>query len=129
MAITKGNSDAVANGIGYKIYLGNSGKNWIFGAWDGTHNLSPTYSTTVIAGRWYHVVGVYDSISKTASIYVDGIFRNSSSNVDFTSPDVANSFNIGRGISTYWNGSIDDVRVYSRALSAAEVKKLYQMGK
>ena len=28
-----------------------------------------------------------------------------------------------------WNGSIDDVRIYNRALSAGEVKQLYLMGK
>ena len=29
---------------------------------------------------------------------------------------------------SYFNGTIDDVRVYNRALSAAEVKQLYHMG-
>jgi len=29
----------------------------------------------------------------------------------------------------WWNGSIDEVRVYNRALSADEIKRLYQMGK
>ena len=33
------------------------------------------------------------------------------------------------GFGEYWNGPIDDVRVYNRALSAAEVKQLYLMGK
>ena len=28
-----------------------------------------------------------------------------------------------------WTGSIDDVRIYDRALSAAEVQHLYSMGK
>jgi hypothetical protein len=29
----------------------------------------------------------------------------------------------------YFNGTVDDVRVYNRALSASEVKQLYLMGK
>jgi hypothetical protein len=29
----------------------------------------------------------------------------------------------------YFNGIIDDVRVYNRALSADEVKRLYNMGR
>ena len=28
-----------------------------------------------------------------------------------------------------WSGSIDDVRIYNRALSASEVQQLYLMGK
>jgi hypothetical protein len=32
------------------------------------------------------------------------------------------------GNNEYFNGSIDDPRVYNRALSAPEVKKLYQLG-
>ena len=129
MAVSKSDTDAVATGIGYKIYLGNAGRNWTFGVWDGSHNLVPSYTSTVQANRWYHVVGVYNSVSKTASIYIDGIFRNSSTNVNFTSTDIANSLYMGRGAGLYWNGSLDDVRLYNRALSAAEVKKLYLMGK
>ena len=35
----------------------------------------------------------------------------------------------GGADSGYWDGKIDDVRVYNRALSANEVKQLYDMGK
>ncbi|MBU6232463.1 hypothetical protein KGP36_07555, partial [Patescibacteria group bacterium] len=41
--------------------------------------------------------------------------------------------NIGRqaagGGSRYYTGTVDDVRMYSRALSAAEVKQLYNSGR
>jgi len=30
---------------------------------------------------------------------------------------------------SYWNGMIDDARLYNRALSAGEVKQLYLAGK
>jgi hypothetical protein len=33
------------------------------------------------------------------------------------------------GGSRFFTGSIDDVRIYSRVLSAAEVKQLYMVGK
>jgi len=29
----------------------------------------------------------------------------------------------------YWQGSLDDVRVYNRALSASEVAQLYALGR
>ncbi|MDP3996219.1 MAG: LamG-like jellyroll fold domain-containing protein, partial [bacterium] len=31
--------------------------------------------------------------------------------------------------SRFFNGLLDDVRIYSRALSASEIKQLYNMGK
>jgi len=36
---------------------------------------------------------------------------------------------IGRISAAYLGGSLDDVRVYSRALSAAEVLQLYNLGR
>jgi hypothetical protein len=39
--------------------------------------------------------------------------------------------NIGRRADnqSYFNGTIDDVRIYNRALSADEIKRLYNMGR
>src|SRR5262249_35835486 len=37
----------------------------------------------------------------------------------------ANAFEIGRANSSYTNGKIDDVRLYSRALSPSEISRLY----
>ncbi|MDE1975233.1 MAG: LamG domain-containing protein, partial [Patescibacteria group bacterium] len=43
--------------------------------------------------------------------------------------DSAYSLTIGRECSSTFPGSIDDVRIYNRALSASEIKQLYNMGK
>ena len=41
----------------------------------------------------------------------------------------ASAMDIGRISAAYLGGSLDDVRVYSRALSAAEVLQLYNLGR
>jgi hypothetical protein len=41
----------------------------------------------------------------------------------------ASAFNIGKIASTYLNGSIDEVRLYSRVLSASEISGLYNLGR
>jgi hypothetical protein len=46
---------------------------------------------------------------------------------------LSSNFVIGRAIieqpsTQFYNGLIDDVRIYDRALSAAEVQALYNMG-
>ena len=90
-------------------------------------------------GRWVHVVGVWDGTngSDALKFYRDGILINTA-NSDITSlinccvPD--KDFAIGNDPIRLtdsrftWDGKIDDVRVYSRALSADEVSALYNVG-
>lgn len=81
-------------------------------------------------GQWKLVTGVYDG--STASIYIDGTFVSSVSHVQGIK-STAGTFQIGRqklcSPVRFFNGSIDEVRLYSRALSASEVKRLYNLGK
>jgi hypothetical protein len=46
-------------------------------------------------------------------------------------PTYTDNYNmaIGYGHDTFLNGKIDDVRLYNRALSAAEAKALYNLGR
>ncbi len=83
--------------------------------------------------RWYHLAGVYDGTS--TSFYVDGVLD--SNDVVATTPvgiwdETANSLLIGKqgGYRFEWgdawlNGNVDDVRIYSRGLSSADVRQLY----
>ncbi|HUU17305.1 MAG TPA: LamG-like jellyroll fold domain-containing protein [Sedimentisphaerales bacterium] len=77
-------------------------------------------------GRWHHVTGVYDG--RTATLYIDGQ-RDVSAAV--AGSITANSYNVWIGSDSHrneraWKGRIDDVRIYSYALTAAEVKGLYE---
>jgi uncharacterized protein (TIGR03790 family) len=77
-----------------------------------------------IAAGWHLVTGTYDGA--TATLSVDGAMVASDT---FTAPPRTNfPLYIGRyygGNGNGWNGSVDDVRLYSRALAAAEVSTLY----
>ncbi len=81
-------------------------------------------------GYWHHVAAVYDR-TDVINLYVDGHYRSSSEPITLTI-DVNNTepFAIGRrygGVSpAYFYGSIDEVRVYKRILSAEEVQQLYE---
>jgi hypothetical protein len=80
---------------------------------------------TVDDGRWHHVAGVYDG--RTVTMYIDGR-RDVSAG---TSGRVAtNSFNVWIGSNSQrseraWNGRIDDVRIYSYALSEDKIREFY----
>jgi len=95
----------------------------------GTH--TQRYTTTVRAlSTWYYFAGVYDATAKTLSTYVNGVLDNGtlSGAVGATQVNAAVNVNIGRRVTTgtaggyYFNGVIDEVRIYSRALSQAEIQ-------
>ena len=92
------------------------------------------YSATVLElGQWYHVSCVYNAAIPSLDIYVNGKLDNGTlvnsvpSSIFNTGDNVVVGFPRGAGL--YWLGSIDDVRIYNRALSATEVKQLYLIGK
>jgi hypothetical protein len=80
------------------------------------------------ADQWYMLTGTYDSKTKKFSMYVNGQFDIAADlQKGFTSANVA-KLTVGvRGSedSEYFNGLIDDVRIYNYALSANQVKALY----
>jgi len=77
---------------------------------------------------WQHVVGVRQS-DGTVTLYINGS-QSGGTGQSAGSASAGNSTNIGkRAISAYWfDGTLDDVRIYNRALSQAEITALYQAG-
>ena len=71
------------------------------------------------------MTGTYDGT--TLSLYVDGQIA-ASGPASGTVDAGADPFLIGVTPVDYANGLIDDVRIYNRALSATEVKQLYNLG-
>ena len=79
----------------------------------------------MILNNWHFVCGTYASGGDLV-VYVDGAEKGR------TTPsgayaDISAPFQIGVGASgEAWNGKIDEVRIYNRALSASEVSSLFQ---
>ncbi len=84
-------------------------------------------------GLWHHATAVYDR-DGVITIYVDGIIKATSggSIASLGSVDNSEPFTIGdRNDSShhyYFEGNLDDVRVYDKALSAEQVYEVYLMG-
>lgn len=86
--------------------------------------------TTLGIGSWHHIVGVYTGTK--ASIYIDGSLAALSRNdPDSLGPlhSITDDLLIGCGnlrgdLIHFFDGSIDDVRIYSRDLSPAEIEEL-----
>jgi len=73
-------------------------------------------------GQWHHVIGVYEH-NVAMYLYIDGVvdvlFENGGS-INISEHDVCIGCNFG-GTLREWNGWIDDVRIYNRALSPGEI--------
>ena len=80
---------------------------------------------TVSDTNWHHAVVTFDGTS-TLKLYIDGIEQTSTG----TNPqlDTTNAFYVGArtgATKQYWNGNLDEVKIYNRSLTDTEVKMLY----
>jgi hypothetical protein len=101
---------------------------------DGTHYDNLNANTTLVANQWHQITVVRNTASKKIFIYNDGNLDVAAGGLSYTYDPVAGSriAAIGQRSTAggiFWNGSIDDVRIYNRALSSTEVGDLYRMGK
>jgi hypothetical protein len=142
--IRKGISCGMA---GWTIDIGNGDTSKIpvnFMAWnklDSSWAWGITSTENLSKDKWSNVIVVTDG--KEAKIYINGQFVgtqngnplassliNGSVNIDNNSPVFIGAAPDGYcgKVHSFYKGSIDDLRIYNRALSETEVKSLYNMG-
>ncbi|MDQ2828271.1 MAG: LamG domain-containing protein, partial [Chloroflexota bacterium] len=84
-------------------------------------------TTPPSVGRWHHYVYTYDGmpgVQGTHQLYVDGVRVATSTVPPQTATPTALQFGRWTGGSEYFQGALDDVRIYTRALSLSEVHAL-----
>jgi hypothetical protein len=100
----------------------------------GANNIVPNIFTTasVSDNLWHHIALVYDqTLTGFAAIYVDGTLNISNANVAAWTWTPGANLQFGRDTlydGGYWrtyNGALDDVRIYSRALTSTEINSIY----
>lgn len=91
---------------------------------DGTSNSYSFSAGNLIINEWNYVVGVWNGTH--IIIYINGIEAGNSPKSFIYQGNTGRHY-IGKypGSAYYYDGSIDDVRIYNRALSAEEIKSLY----
>jgi len=89
-----------------------------------TPSLEVVSQANVNDGQWHHLAGTYDGAN--ARLFVDGVLNGSMATTGAISKNTAPVYISGNSekASRLWNGSIDDVRIYNRALTEAEVRLL-----
>ena len=95
-----------------------------YGAWGTDLYSGLTYND----GKWHYIMVVYNTTQFL--LYVDGSLENPADN--YSSLNItAQPLYLGEyngGGNYYFQGFIDDVRIYSRALTTTEITDLYKMG-
>jgi len=83
----------------------------------------------MIKDSWYNLVFTADFNDNSAKVYLNGQLK-VDSNIDSSRP-ILNEFHVGRHhlpdgtYGWYYNGNIDDISIYSKAVSSEEVYDLY----
>ena len=104
--------------------------------YDEKKGTSPSTERTCEPGKWHHTAGTVDQETGTIRVYLDGLLDGAG-----RFPPNSGAWNryerqpirIGaarsedRDWACRFNGMIDEVRVYNRALSKIEIKALYSM--
>lgn len=115
----------------FQIFSGSQGTAGVAG--ELVFMLQPNGNNWVVTGissndgEWHHVVGTYDRNVATAKIYLDGILMNTKTNIPVG--PVANSQPLligSRSGGSGFGGSIGNVKIYNRALTAAEIHQNFE---
>ncbi len=119
------------------------GEKWF--EWTGSNAVTGFYD-----GSWHHLAFVYDGSTSVMTLYVDGVAHANApswtnhgnvslepSNItglkvgagpqEFTASEISSG--AGDWLKNSWNGGIDQFRMYSSALTSAEVQTLYNNNK
>jgi Concanavalin A-like lectin/glucanases superfamily len=119
---------------GFELYYSQLYDRWVFNQYSSD---SPTATPVramsataggVTAGQWYHLAGSYDAVNHVMALYVNGTLVGSTPYS--TAWDARRGLQIGAGNysgspGSFFPGTIDDVRIYDKALVAGDVTHLY----
>lgn len=95
----------------------------VFSTGSGTNEFLVQLGLLPAAGVWHHYAGTFDGSQK--QLYVDGMLVGTSAGtVGYDSGELTIGCDKNLLDQQYWDGDLDDVRIYRRALTGAEITDL-----
>jgi MSHA biogenesis protein MshQ len=89
------------------------------------NTLGAQSTTSINNGAWRHIVLTRDQIGGTTKIYVDGVLENKRVSETGMVTTAFASFGRMQNTNAYFNGSLDEVKVFSTVLNSTQVASLY----
>ena len=125
-------NDNVVFGLTYGLRLWCGSTNYV-SLYNNTRSVSASNNISTMDGKWHHICATYNTLDNAVNVYVDGIKGTTSyypSGETYAS-SWTNSVAVGRDFNNstasshyYFQGSMNDVRIYDHCLSAKEVKEI-----
>ncbi|WP_328980917.1 LamG domain-containing protein [Streptomyces canus] len=123
-------SQAGTNASGFQLYYSTAYNAWIFNRHQ-TDVASPAITRSVgirppVLNVWTHLTGVYDAAANTVQLYVNGVPQGSPVPFPVAPWKASGGLQVGRLLASgtgtdNFAGTIDEVKVWSRALADTEV--------
>ncbi|MFC1600714.1 LamG domain-containing protein, partial [Patescibacteria group bacterium] len=98
---------------------------------DGTcsNEETTTATTDVTDGNWYHIVALRDSDVNQTRIYVNGVLEDEKTTLDYQVGANSDPLVFMNHYNRYTGGILDEIYIFNSALTADQVKLLYNQGK
>jgi hypothetical protein len=98
---------------------------------DGVHNIDYSAAGGLGTAAWHHVAAVVDRTAGNLKLYVDGAQIGVTTPITDLTGTLTNAALLGMGsipsaLGSYYNGAMDEVRVYKIALTQPQILTLFQ---
>ncbi|MDP2630660.1 MAG: LamG-like jellyroll fold domain-containing protein [Candidatus Uhrbacteria bacterium] len=119
--------------IGFVVKQTRNGCTHYDGSWVGVNSSPDSYTD----GQWHHVAGRYHRAENTIQLYVDGLLKGTAvlnASECLSDPPTEHPPILGAASQypsnrvNFYTGDLDEVALYSRALSATEIRERYERG-
>jgi len=122
LVLSKGTS-----GNNQNYWFGTVGDEITFGFHDGGFR-EFKFDANLQVNTWYHIAAIFNNANDSVRVYLNGTeVKNWSLNEQALTN--AEDLYIGRSqYGEYWDGKLDDVRIYNRVLNENEISVLYDLG-
>jgi hypothetical protein len=118
-----------AKGEGDNWRIHRRGAENVMGFTGGAGGDTPSGTTDVTGGGWHHLVAISDNTTLTSSLWIDGVLDASRDIGALTANGLR--MMIGENPAArnrYWHGLVDDVAIWDRPLTEAEIASLWSNG-
>jgi hypothetical protein len=127
-------TDVGGSAVGFQFWVGTQGAGTLFASMTESNGVVHPVSSpsgTIKANQYQHVALTYGKTNGMARLYIDGV-EVASQNVGNIRPKTWSNLLIGRrldgGNGWKYQGTMDEISLYVRALTAAEIQAIYAAG-